>query len=91
MNQEQKKYLKERLQSAVRAHRDAEPKRPPQPANVKAARNLVMAWDAKGYTWGKRYRTRIDAAAAKVREIVLFRESDVALKAVVAFEKRSFR
>lgn len=41
MNQEQKKYLKERLADAVREHRDNGPKPPPEPAQVRAARAAV--------------------------------------------------
>ena len=90
MNQEQKKYLKIRLADAARAQKDKCPKRPAEPAAVKAARKIVRAYDSKEYGWGTGYRTRVEKAAAKVREIILFGTDVNALKAVKTFEQKHF-
>lgn len=93
MNSEQKKYLKDYLSAIERAHRDGGPKPPPEPSHIKLARKVVRAWDAKHnrYDFGRGRRTRIEKAAGKVREVIMFGDAPKALKAVKAFERRVFK
>jgi ATP-dependent DNA ligase len=93
LNQEQKKFLKERLSEIAKGHRDNGPKPPQEPAAVKAARRVVRAWDIhhNRYEHNRGRRVRIDKAANKVREIILFAEPAKALKAIAEFEQREFK
>lgn len=90
MNQQQRKHLMERLVRATREQRDVKDKAI-APKEVLAAKKLVKAWENMRYTAlnkeRKKVYARVDARAAKVREILLFGDADKALAAVKTFER----
>lgn len=90
MNQQQRKHLMERLVRATREQRDVKDKSV-APKEVLAAKKLVRAWESIQHRKHSKERAkvyaRVDARAAKVREILLFGDADKALAAVKAFER----
>ena len=83
-NASQRKYLRERLEAIRYSRYDADP---PEPADVKAARKKIEAWE-KGV---QSARDKADAAYRQARtrakEAILFDSAENALKLVVAYEQ----
>lgn len=90
MKPDQKKYLNDRIDVAVRrkfareADRDRQP-RPPK--SVTRARNVIKRWTAKiDRDQRAAYQAR-QRATSKLRELVLFAEPAKAIRAIKAFER----
>lgn len=94
-NQHQMRYLKERLNAAVRAHGSAihELGRVPDPAPVRAARALLKDYDSRVYkaerALQEKARNAMQRESSKVLRTILFGTPQEALAAVERFEKRS--
>lgn len=91
MNQESKKYLRDRLKKAKREAMYATyADKTPKPAAVRRAEKTVRAWQAAAAKRRKRRLTKVARAIQSVEEAVLFGESAPALAALLKFEKMQF-
>lgn len=85
INQQQRKYLTERLNNAKHKQQRRK-KKIAETKPVVVARKLIRAWENEQLDRNTNDRDLIEARAAKVRELILFGDADKALAAVKAFE-----
>lgn len=85
----QKQYLEQRLKSATR-DKESEFKRPLKPDRVRDAEKVVARWERMYSHNRHRFYVRIQNAARRIKEVILFGDPQKALKAVKDFEARKF-
>lgn len=91
MNSEQKRHLRERINTAARWHLYEAKPRQKEPAEVKRARTVLNAFNNKQNRVSTSHRSAVKKAEEKARQVVLFGSVEEALAAVAMFEKRSFK
>lgn len=84
LQREQHKLIRSRLSSLNFKH----PAEPPEPANIKAARKLVKAYDSKRATAHRKAFNAWRDQKRKVEELLLFGKPDEALAALKKLEAR---
>lgn len=90
MKPDQKKYLNDRIDVAVRRKfaREADRDRTPRPPKaVTRARHIIAKWNAKVQREQNAAYTARQRATSKLRELVLFATPAKAIAAVKAFER----
>lgn len=85
----QRKYLESRLDSAAR-DKENNYKEEPKPQRVRDCEKVIDRWDRMKFRKRTRFMNKIRSFKRKMREIILFGESDKALKAIKDFEARKF-
>lgn len=94
-NQLQRKHLQERISKATRARSNLAAERAEEnaPANIKRAKaqiarleKIVREWDRKSYERVRARQREIEAEGRRANEAVLFKDPEVALRAVQKFE-----
>lgn len=93
MRQDQAKYIKTRLNTAIWQHRreiSYSEERRHEPNNIKVARRLIRRWEDMVHRKSDQRSKKIERDADNVRKALLFGEPKAALKALEAFEQKKY-
>jgi len=91
MNQNQRKFLRERIEKAEREHNRKLYKDRPLTPEVRKAKAIVKKWDDEESAIESALREKVREARIAAHEALFFEDPAAALKAVKAFESMKFR
>lgn len=90
MNQNQRKFLRERIEKAEREHNRKLYMDRPMTAEVKKAKAIIKKWEDAESAAEMAAREKVKAARVRAQEALFFEDPAAALKAVKAFEAMKF-